>query len=243
MKQLKERMASVAQRQRGRAPMTKSTESASKLPPLMKAPAVDGRKESLSRAESFSQQQPRHHTSAILPPIAGSRANDRSSSRAVDLPWHARAAERLSAVQPHTEVKDDMRRLDALLTEAAESHAERMLRLHHQFKATGLHESPLPPGKNTESSVHGPSFRPESRSLRSGKGKRAPTRGDGAAESKPQSAKRRQRCRACRKKLGLADTYTCKCAGVFCANHRHAEAHECTYDYKAAGRAMLAANK
>ena len=198
MKQLKERMATVALRQRGRAAMAKPTEHAAKLPPQMRAHATEGRKESMPRTEpAASTQQP--PLKSVLPPIAGSssRSHDRGSSRAVDVPWHARAAaERLSAVEPVTSAKDDLRRLDALLSEAAESHAARMQQLHHQFKAAHFRDSPLPQDKTTDFDAHGPSFRPESRSLRSGKGKRAPSRGDGVAEGKPQSARMTTRLRA-----------------------------------------------
>jgi hypothetical protein len=32
----------------------------------------------------------------------------------------------------------------------------------------------------------------------------------------------------------------CRCGGIFCAVHRYAEAHSCTFDYKAEGRQMIA---
>lgn len=49
------------------------------------------------------------------------------------------------------------------------------------------------------------------------------------------------RCNFCRKKTGLATTYTCHCEGTFCAIHRYAEAHQCPYDYKSTGRKLLEA--
>ena len=42
------------------------------------------------------------------------------------------------------------------------------------------------------------------------------------------------RCSQCNKKLGLS-TFKCKCALVFCSQHRLPEEHECTYDHKAIG--------
>jgi len=54
--------------------------------------------------------------------------------------------------------------------------------------------------------------------------------------------KRRDRCLQCGKKTGLATTYTCRCGGMFCAIHRYAETHSCTFDYKAEGREMIARN-
>ena len=37
-------------------------------------------------------------------------------------------------------------------------------------------------------------------------------------------------------------THTHRCGGMFCAVHRYAESHSCTFDYKAEGRRMLARN-
>ena len=50
------------------------------------------------------------------------------------------------------------------------------------------------------------------------------------------------RCSFCNKKTGLATTYTCHCEGVFCATHRYAEVHNCSYDYKTSGRKFLEQN-
>jgi predicted nucleic acid binding AN1-type Zn finger protein len=46
------------------------------------------------------------------------------------------------------------------------------------------------------------------------------------------------RCFGCKKKVGLLG-FKCRCGFVFCSMHRIAEAHNCTYDYKAANRAKL----
>jgi hypothetical protein len=35
----------------------------------------------------------------------------------------------------------------------------------------------------------------------------------------------------CKKKISLVD-YACKCTKVYCATHRAAETHSCTFDYK-----------
>jgi len=63
-------------------------------------------------------------------------------------------------------------------------------------------------------------------------------------KSKVVSGKKKSttRCNFCRKKTGLATTYTCHCEGTFCAIHRYAEVHKCPYDYKAAGRKILEQN-
>jgi hypothetical protein len=40
------------------------------------------------------------------------------------------------------------------------------------------------------------------------------------------------RCHACRKRVGLTG-FSCRCGNVYCGQHRHAEGHGCTFDYKA----------
>lgn len=54
--------------------------------------------------------------------------------------------------------------------------------------------------------------------------------------SKKKSSKH---CFLCGKKTGLATSYECRCGHNFCATHRYAETHDCTYDYKSAGRRFL----
>ncbi|KAM6186155.1 AN1-type zinc finger protein 4 [Rhynchocyon petersi] len=46
-------------------------------------------------------------------------------------------------------------------------------------------------------------------------------------------------CFLCGRKTGLATSYECRCGNNFCASHRYAETHSCTYDYKSAGRRYL----
>ena len=46
----------------------------------------------------------------------------------------------------------------------------------------------------------------------------------------------------CRKKINITNSYSCRCEMVFCAKHRHPEAHACTYDYKTEGRKLLKAS-
>jgi len=36
--------------------------------------------------------------------------------------------------------------------------------------------------------------------------------------------------------------FTCKCGSLFCGTHRHAEAHDCTFDFKTVAREKLAAD-
>jgi hypothetical protein len=47
-------------------------------------------------------------------------------------------------------------------------------------------------------------------------------------------AKKSSRCHVCSKKLDLATRSTpCKCEHIFCSEHRQAEEHNCTFDFKA----------
>lgn len=46
------------------------------------------------------------------------------------------------------------------------------------------------------------------------------------------------RCFACKKKIGLLGV-ECRCGFVFCSEHRYAERHACTYDYRANERKKL----
>ncbi len=40
-------------------------------------------------------------------------------------------------------------------------------------------------------------------------------------------------CATCSKKLTLTEQTTpCKCGKVYCSQHRHFEAHSCSFDYK-----------
>ncbi|KAM4031179.1 AN1-type zinc finger protein 4 [Anomaloglossus baeobatrachus] len=53
------------------------------------------------------------------------------------------------------------------------------------------------------------------------------------------SKKATKHCFLCGKKTGLATSYECRCGNNFCATHRYSETHNCTYDYKTAGRRYL----
>ncbi|XP_052262739.1 AN1-type zinc finger protein 4-like isoform X1 [Dreissena polymorpha] len=60
----------------------------------------------------------------------------------------------------------------------------------------------------------------------------------------PVKAKKKatKRCFLCAKKTGLACSYVCRCGNNYCASHRYAESHDCTYDYKTEGRKLLEQN-
>lgn len=48
------------------------------------------------------------------------------------------------------------------------------------------------------------------------------------------------RCAECNKKLGVIMIMKCHCEKLFCAQHRYAEAHNCTYNFKMEGKKILA---
>jgi len=66
-----------------------------------------------------------------------------------------------------------------------------------------------------------------------------------AATSAPEDDRPKQknpnRCFECNKRVGYTG-FSCRCGYTFCGSHRHAEAHKCTFDYKAQGREQLATN-
>ncbi|KAJ4872368.1 Zinc finger A20 and AN1 domain-containing stress-associated protein 5 [Raphanus sativus] len=47
------------------------------------------------------------------------------------------------------------------------------------------------------------------------------------------------RCSGCRKKVGLTG-FRCRCGDMFCSEHRYSDRHDCSYDYKTAGREAIA---
>ncbi|KAJ7521303.1 hypothetical protein O6H91_19G046800 [Diphasiastrum complanatum] len=56
----------------------------------------------------------------------------------------------------------------------------------------------------------------------------------GASPSRP-----RTRCFSCHKRVGLTG-FKCRCGDIFCSLHRYSDTHECSFDYKAAGRDAIA---
>ncbi|KAK1426610.1 hypothetical protein QVD17_15286 [Tagetes erecta] len=47
------------------------------------------------------------------------------------------------------------------------------------------------------------------------------------------------RCSGCRKRVGLTG-FRCRCGDMFCGEHRYSDRHDCSYDYKSAGREVIA---
>jgi len=51
--------------------------------------------------------------------------------------------------------------------------------------------------------------------------------------------KHKNRCYSCKKKIGLTG-FKCKCGYLFCSEHRYSDKHDCPFDYKLAGREVIA---
>ncbi|XP_010529513.1 PREDICTED: zinc finger A20 and AN1 domain-containing stress-associated protein 7-like [Tarenaya hassleriana] len=47
------------------------------------------------------------------------------------------------------------------------------------------------------------------------------------------------RCFSCNKKVGIMG-FKCRCGSTFCGDHRYPEKHECSFDFKEAGRDAIA---
>jgi hypothetical protein len=58
--------------------------------------------------------------------------------------------------------------------------------------------------------------------------------------SKPVEAVKPKRCQhdGCKVKLMLAD-FACRCKSFYCSQHRFAEVHKCSFDYKTVGKELL----
>lgn len=54
----------------------------------------------------------------------------------------------------------------------------------------------------------------------------------------PPLKKRSNRCYSCNKRVGLTG-FKCRCGDLFCGRHRYSEMHNCTFDYKTAGREAI----
>jgi len=74
------------------------------------------------------------------------------------------------------------------------------------------------------------------------RGTRLPPVGAKNNSANVKKQKMSKRCLVCNKKTGIATSYSCRCGNNFCAAHRYAEAHNCTFDYKMEGRKILEQN-
>ncbi|CAK9154886.1 unnamed protein product [Ilex paraguariensis] len=55
------------------------------------------------------------------------------------------------------------------------------------------------------------------------------------AKAVPVAKREVNRCSGCRRKVGLTG-FRCRCGELFCSEHRYSDRHDCSYDYKTAGR-------
>ncbi|KAF3834917.1 hypothetical protein F7725_027475 [Dissostichus mawsoni] len=58
------------------------------------------------------------------------------------------------------------------------------------------------------------------------------------SDQTPDKNKKKNRCFACRKKVGLTG-FDCRCGNLFCAIHRYSDKHDCPYDYRSAAAARI----
>lgn len=54
------------------------------------------------------------------------------------------------------------------------------------------------------------------------------------------NARSTDRCPRCNKRLGMLKGFKCRCGNTYCSKHRYPEEHQCTFDFKSAGRDLLA---
>ncbi|GJP51601.1 hypothetical protein CLOM_g10754 [Closterium sp. NIES-68] len=59
------------------------------------------------------------------------------------------------------------------------------------------------------------------------------------AAAPPESHPPANRCHVCKRRVGLTG-FKCRCEGLFCSLHRYSDKHDCSFDYKAAGREAIA---
>nr|QYC07284.1 SAP8 [Tamarix hispida] len=82
---------------------------------------------------------------------------------------------------------------------------------------------------------------PETRDM-TAEGNRGPV-GEGGGRGKElfvfQAKRVVNRCQSCNKRVGLTG-FRCRCGELFCSTHRYSDRHDCSYDYKTAGREAIA---
>ncbi|KAK6933765.1 Zinc finger, AN1-type [Dillenia turbinata] len=57
-------------------------------------------------------------------------------------------------------------------------------------------------------------------------------------EAPPPAKREVNRCSGCRRKVGLTG-FRCRCGDLFCPEHRYSDRHDCSFDYKTAGRETI----
>ncbi|GER45194.1 A20/AN1-like zinc finger family protein [Striga asiatica] len=109
---------------------------------------------------------------------------------------------------------------------AASSLCQKCFNLTAEARRRDSAERSLRSGSTARSSPEGTSDLPQ-------------TSGDPGKEEAEAARREVSRCSGCRRKVGLAG-FRCRCGEVFCASHRYSDRHDCSYDYKSAGREAIA---
>ncbi|KAK8914519.1 Zinc finger AN1 domain-containing stress-associated protein 15 [Platanthera zijinensis] len=65
--------------------------------------------------------------------------------------------------------------------------------------------------------------------------KESPAAGTKPIEESHPPARLGIRCSSCMKRVGLTG-FRCRCGDLFCSRHRYSDTHNCSFDYKSAGR-------
>uniref|UniRef100_A0A7N0T6P0 Zinc finger A20 and AN1 domain-containing stress-associated protein 5 n=1 Tax=Kalanchoe fedtschenkoi TaxID=63787 RepID=A0A7N0T6P0_KALFE len=118
----------------------------------------------------------------------------------------------------------------ATTSDAVVAAASSILAAPHKFTPDkSLRSMPLPPSDRPDApaeSALGPDPAP---------------RDDLVTRTPPTAAVKRvaNRCSGCKRKVGLTG-FRCRCGELFCSQHRYSDRHDCSYDYKAAGREAIA---
>lgn len=79
----------------------------------------------------------------------------------------------------------------------------------------------------------------DSSAIRAMEGTVGPSSSAAAAAPSPAPPPLSNRCATCKKRVGLTG-FKCRCGHVFCSLHRYSDKHNCSFDYKAAGRESIA---
>ncbi|KAF5752671.1 zinc finger A20 and AN1 domain-containing stress-associated protein 5-like [Tripterygium wilfordii] len=94
--------------------------------------------------------------------------------------------------------------------------------------------------KSTRSSQKRAAEQPDLSPDAIGRRKPTPDRAESGAATEKETDKRVvNRCSGCRRRVGLTG-FRCRCGELFCWEHRYSDRHDCSYDYKAAGREAIA---
>ncbi|KAJ3019124.1 hypothetical protein HKX48_002368 [Thoreauomyces humboldtii] len=126
--------------------------------------------------------------------------------------------------------------------------------LHHQDSTSSLsallttHNQPNiadhPTNTNTNTNNNGRTEKTSARTDRP-RSKRDPNSGSGSLRTVPPRTPvttviTSRRCFSCKKKIGPATSFKCRCNQMFCSVHRYSDRHSCVFDYRGAGKIMLA---